>query len=69
MDLNLFGKEVFKIRLETYIKNKMDIPSFIKNEIQKLLSNQYCDYVFKESYNQIQSQYDEHLRDIENIYN
>lgn len=69
VEQNLFGREVFKIRLETYIKNKVDIPSFIKNEIQKLLSNQYCDYVFKESYNQIQSQYDEHLRDIENIYN
>ena len=50
IDLNLFGREVFKIRLETYIKNKMDIPSFIKNEIQKLLSNQYCDYLFNQSY-------------------
>ena len=69
VDLNLFGKEVFKIRLETYIKNKMDIPSFIKNEIQKLLSNQYCDYIFAQSYKEIQTQYDEHLKNIENIYN
>ena len=69
VDLNLFGKEVFKIRLETYIKNKMDIPSFIKNEIQKLLSNQYCDYIFAQSYKEMQIQYDEHLKDIENIYN
>lgn len=69
VDLYLFGREVFKIRLETYIKNKMDIPSFIKNEIQKLLGNQYCDYVFTQSYKQIQEQCDEHLKDIENIYN
>ena len=69
IDLYLFGREVFKIRLETYIKNKMDIPSFIKNEIHKLLSNQYCDYVFTQSFKQIQEQYDEHLKDIENIYN
>ena len=69
VDLYLFGREVFKIRLETYIKNKMDIPSFIKNEIHKLLSNQYCDYVFAQSFKQIQEQCDEHLKDIENIYN
>ena len=69
VDLYLFGREVFKIRLETYIKNKMDIPSFIKNEIHKLLSNQYCDYVFTQSFKQIQEQCDEHLKDIENIYN
>ena len=69
IDLNLFGREVFKIRLETYIKNKMDIPSFIKNEIHKILSNQYCDYLFAQSYKQIQEQCDEHMKDIENIYN
>ena len=69
IDLHLFGREVFKIRLETYIKNKMDIPSFIKNEINKILSNQYCDYLFAKSYKQIEEQYDEHMKDIENIYN
>ena len=69
VELNLFSREVFKIRLETYVKNKMDIPSFIKNEIHKILSNQYCDYVFEESYKQIQTQYEEHMKDIENIYN
>ena len=69
VDLNLFSREVFKIRLETYVKNKMDIPSFIKNEIHKILSNQYCDYLFEESYKQIQTQYEEHMKDIENIYN
>ena len=42
----------------------MDIPSFIKNEIHKILSNQYCDYVFAESYKQIQTQYAEHMKDI-----
>ena len=69
VDLNLFGREVFKIRLETYIKNKKDIPSFIKNEIHKLLSNQYCDYIFAQSYKEIQVQCDEHLKDIDNIFN
>ena len=69
VEVYLFGREVFKIRLETYIKNKMDIPSFIKNEINKLLSNQYCDYVFAQSYKQIQEQCDEHLKNIDNIYN
>ena len=69
VEMNLFSREVFKIRLETYVKNKMDIPSFIKNEIHKILSNQYCDYVFEESYKQIQTQYEEHMKDIENIYN
>ena len=69
VDLYLFGREVFKIRLETYIKNKKDIPSFIKNEIHKLLSNQYCDYVFAQSFKHVQEQCDEHLKDIENIYN
>lgn len=69
IEINLFGREVFKIRLETYIKNKMDIPSFIKNEINKLLSNQYCDYLFTQSFKQIQEQCEEHIKDIENIYN
>ena len=69
VDVNLFGREVFKIRLETYIKNKKDIPSFIKNEIHKLLSNQYCDYVFAQSTKEIEEQCDEHLKDIENFYN
>ena len=69
VELNLFGREVFKIRLETYIKNKMDIPSFIKNEIYKLLSNQYYDLVFKQSYKQIEEKYDEHMKEIEQIYN
>lgn len=69
VELYLFGRDVFKIRLETYIKNKMDIPSFIKNEINKLLSNQYCDYVFSQSYKHIQEQCDEHLKNIDNIYN
>ena len=69
VELNLFGREVFKIRLETYIKNKMDITSFIKNEIQKILSNQYYDYIFEESYKHIQTQCDEHMKFIENIYN
>lgn len=64
----LFGKEVFKIRLETYIKNKMDIPSFIKNEIQKILNNQYYDYIFSDTYKGILEKFDEHCKEIENIY-
>ena len=32
IEKNLFGKEVFKIRLEAYIKNKTDVLSFIKKE-------------------------------------
>ena len=47
----------------------MDIPSFIKNEIYKLLSNQYYDLVFKQSYKQIEEKYDEHMKEIEQIYN
>ena len=69
IELNLFGRDVFKIRLETYIKNKQDIPSFIKNEIYKLLSNQYLDYQFSQSYKQIETQSDELMKNIENIYN
>jgi hypothetical protein len=69
VNLNLFEREIFKIRLETYVKKKMDIPSFIKNEIYKLLSNQYCDYIFAQSYKEIQSQCDEHLKDIDDLFN
>ena len=68
VELNLFGREVFKIRLESYIKNKMDIPSFIKNEIETLLSNKYCDYIFSHSCKQIESQCDEYMKNIDDIY-
>ena len=41
---NLFGREVFKIRLEAYIKNKTDVLSFIKKEIEKII-NKYFNYI------------------------
>ena len=69
IEINLFGREVFKIRLETYIKNKQDIPSFIKNEIYKILSNQYLDFQFSQSCKQIETQSNELMKNIENIYN
>ena len=64
---NLFGREVFKIRLEAYIKNKTDVLSFIKKEIEKILNNEYCDYLFGKSFKQIESQYNEHIKYIENL--
>ena len=64
---NLFGREVFKIRLEAYIKNKTDVLSFIKKEIEKLLNNEYCDFLFNKSFKQIESQYNEHMKYIENL--
>ena len=64
---NLFSREVFKIRLEAYIKNKTDVLSFIKNEIEKVLNNEYCDYLFNKSSKQIESQYNEHIKYIENL--
>lgn len=64
---NLFGREVFKIRLEAYIKNKTDVISYIKSEIEKILNNEYCDYLFSKSFKQIESQYDEHMKYIENL--
>ena len=67
VESNLFGREVFKVRLEAYIKNKTDVPSFIKKEIEKILNNEYCDYLFGKSFKQIESQYNEHLKYIENL--
>ena len=64
---NLFGREVFKIRLEAYIKNKTDVISYIKSEIEKILNNEYCDYLFSKSFKQIESQYDEHMKYTENL--
>ena len=64
---NLFGREVFKIRLEAYIKNKTDVLSFIKKEIEKIINNEYCDYIFSKSFKQIESQYNEHMKYIENL--
>ena len=68
VELNLFGREVFKIRLESYIKNKTDIPSFIKKEIETLLSNQYYDYIFSKSCKEIQNQYDDYIKNIDSVY-
>ena len=67
IEKNLFGKEVFKIRLEAYIKNKTDVLSFIKNEIEKIINNEYCDYMFSKSCKEIENQYDEHMKYIENL--
>ena len=67
VETNLFGREVFKIRLETYIKNKTDVLSFIKKEIEKIINNEYCDYLFSKSYKEIENQYDEHIKYIENL--
>ena len=67
IEKNLFGKEVFKIRLEAYIKNKTDLLSFIKNEIEKIINNEYCDYMFSKSCKEIENQYDEHMKYIENL--
>ena len=64
---NLFGREVFKVRLEAYIKKKADVPSFIKKEIEKILNNEYCDYLFNKSSKEIESQYNEHIKYIENL--
>ena len=67
VESNLFGREVFKIRLETYIKNKTDVLSFIKKEIEKIINNEYCDYLFSKSYKEIENQYDEHIKYIEGL--
>ena len=64
---NLFGREVFKVRLEAYIKNKTDVLSFIKKEIEKIINNEYCDYLFSKSFKQIESQYNDHIKYIENL--
>ena len=68
VEKHLFGREIFKIKIEAYIKNKMDIPSFIKNEIYKILCNQYYDYIFSESYKQITLKFDQHSKQIDNIH-
>lgn len=67
IEINLFNKEVFKIRLESYIKAKKDIPSFIKNEINKILTNEYLDYQFEKSLKRIKSNCDKHIQNIQNI--
>ena len=61
----LFGKEIFKVRLEAYIKNKTDVLSFIKKEIEKLLNNEYCDFLFNKSVKQVDTEYNEHMKYIE----
>ena len=61
----LFGKEIFKVRLEAYIKNKTDVLSFIKKEIEKLLNNEYCDFLFNKSVKQVDNEYNEHMKYIE----
>ena len=61
----LFGKEIFKVRLEAYIKNKNDVLSFIKKEIEKLLNNEYCDFLFNKSVKQVDTEYNEHMKYIE----
>ena len=61
----LFGKEIFKVRLEAYIKNKTDVLSFIKKEIEKILNNEYCDFLFNKSVKQVDNEYNEHMKYIE----
>ena len=67
IETNLFGREIFKVRLEAYIKNKTDVLSFIKKEIEKNLNNEYCDYLFTKSFKEIESQCNEHIKYIENM--
>jgi len=62
---NLLGKEIFKVRLEAYIKNKTDVISFIKNEIEKMINNEYCDFLFNKSVKQVDDEYNEHMKYIE----
>ena len=61
IETNLFGREIFKVRLEAYIKNKTDVLSFIKKEIEKNLNNEYCDYLFTKSLREVESQCNEHI--------
>ena len=63
---NLFGREIFKVRLEAYIKNKTDVFSFNK-KVEKILNNEYCYYLFLEFFKEIESQWNDHLKYIENM--
>ena len=65
VESTLFGKEIFKVRLESYIKSKTDVLSFIKKEIEKLLNNEYCDFLFNKSVKQVDEEYNEHIKYIE----
>lgn len=68
IDINLFNREVFKIRLESCIKKKLDVTSFIKSEINKILNNKLLDHIFLNSYKQGQLKYEEHIKNINNLY-
>lgn len=69
IEINLFKREVFKIRLESCIKKKLDVTTFLKAEINKILKNKLLDHIFLNSYRQIQLKYEEHINNINNLYN
>ena len=69
IEINLFKREVFKIRLESCVKKKLDVNTFLKAEINKILKNKLLDHIFLNSYRQIELKCEEHIKDINNLYN
>ena len=69
IEINLFKREVFKIRLESCIRKKLDVTTFLKTEINKILRNKLLDHIFLNSYRQIQLKCEEHINVINNLYN
>lgn len=67
IDKNLFNREVFRVMLESYIKQNGDVNSFIRNEISKILNNKILDNMLLKSFKQIQFQYDEYINNIHNL--
>ena len=63
----LFHKEVFKVILDSYIKNKENISSFIRKEINKILNNMVLDNVLAKSFKIIQFEYENYMNKLHNL--
>jgi hypothetical protein len=67
IEKHLFGREVFVVMLESYIRQNKDIKTFIKNEINKILNNKLLDNIVIKSFKQINFQYDDYINKIYNM--
>ena len=64
---NLFQKEVFKIILDSEIKNNRNISSFLRKEINKILKNMQLDNILLKSFKKIQYEYEDYLNKLHNL--
>ncbi len=69
LNKKLFDRKIFSYKLETKLNNNDDISTFLFKEINKFLNNEYLDEQFKLKVEDLEKIFEEHMANINNLYN